>query len=218
MRTSRILLTLAFALIVLLAVSVQGQAVGTAFTYQSRLIDTNQPANGLYDFQFRLYDANSDGNKLGPDVNEPNVDVTDGYFTVGMDFGNVFDGNDRWLDIGVRPSGDGNFTTLSPRQQVTPTPYAIYAQTAGSVAGGISGSGTANYIAQFIGPNTIGNSVIYESAGNIGIGKTSPTAMLDVNGDISAGSVYRIADSTVLSVAGDNTFVGMYAGNSQHRG
>ena len=45
--------------------------------------------------------------KLGADVNKPEVDVIDGYFTVELDFGSVFDGNNRWLEIGVRP-GDQN--------------------------------------------------------------------------------------------------------------
>ena len=102
-----------------------------------------------------------------------------------MDFGNVFDGNDRWLQIDVRPGkSSGPYTTLIPRQKITPTPYAMYAQTSGSVVGGITGSGIANYIAKFTGPNTVGNSVIYESTGNVGIGTTAPGAKLEVAGQI----------------------------------
>lgn len=44
----------------------------------------------------------------------------------------------------------------------------------------ISGSGTANYIPKFTGTGTIGNSAIYQSGGNIGIGTTSPTNPLTV--------------------------------------
>jgi hypothetical protein len=33
-------------------------------TYQGRLIDNNQSAGGLYDFQFKLYDAASDGGSV----------------------------------------------------------------------------------------------------------------------------------------------------------
>jgi hypothetical protein len=61
--------------------------VGTAWTYQGRLIDANKTADGEYDFQFKLFDAKSDGNQLGQDVNESDVDVIDGYFTVELDFG-----------------------------------------------------------------------------------------------------------------------------------
>jgi hypothetical protein len=147
--------------------------MGTGFTYQGRLIDANSAADGLYDFQFKLYDANVGGNKVSYDVNTPDVDVIDGYFTVSLDFGSVFDGNDRYLEIGVRAGelNDPNvYTVLSPRQQVTHTPYAIYAKNAGTVSGGITGSGTSNRIAKFTSGNTIGNSAVYEnSKGRIGI-------------------------------------------------
>jgi hypothetical protein len=116
--------------------NVTASPIGTVFTYQGRLIDNKKAADGLYDFQFKLFDANSGGNKLGADVNKTEVNVIDGYFTVELDFGSVFDGNERWLDIGVRP-GDQNdpnvYTLLSPRQKVTPTPYALYAKTAGNL-------------------------------------------------------------------------------------
>ena len=57
--------------------------MGTAFTYQGHLYDNNEAADGLYDFRFRLYDGNDpcDSNQIGSDVNKPNLDVIDGYFT-----------------------------------------------------------------------------------------------------------------------------------------
>ena len=53
--------------------------------------------------------------------------MVDGLFTVELDFGSdVFNGDARWLEIGVRPGdSSGSFTTLSPRQELTPTPYAL---------------------------------------------------------------------------------------------
>ena len=105
--------------------------MGTAFTYQGHLYDANYPANGLYDFQFKLYDANVGDSKVGTDVNVADVDVIDAYFTVELDFGSdVFDGNAVWLEIRVRAGEleDPNvYTLLSPRQEVMPTPYALYA-------------------------------------------------------------------------------------------
>jgi hypothetical protein len=109
---------------------VSASPIGTAFTYQGRLIDANQAANGLYDFQFKLYDANSGGSKMGADVNIPEVEVLDGYFTVELDFNGpgIFDGDALWLQTGVRP-GDLNdpngYTVLSPRQRLAATPYAL---------------------------------------------------------------------------------------------
>ncbi len=102
-------------------------ALGTAFTYQGRLTDGGNPANGTYDFQFKLFDADSDGTQVGSTVTVDDETVTDGLFTVQLDFGSdAFDGNARWLEIGVRPgSSTGGYTTLSPRQALTAVPYAI---------------------------------------------------------------------------------------------
>jgi hypothetical protein len=44
----------------------------------------------------------------------------------------VFAGNPRWLEISVQKNG-GGFTPLSPRQQLTATPYAILAASANSL-------------------------------------------------------------------------------------
>jgi hypothetical protein len=51
---------------------------------------------------------------------------------VTLDFGNQFPGANRWLEIDVRTNGNGTFNTLSPRQAVTPAPYAIYSANAGT--------------------------------------------------------------------------------------
>ncbi len=109
--------------------------MGTAFTYQGRLMDANKPADGIYEFEFKLYDLPTNGNQLNGTVAFRGVDVIDGYFTVELDFGSgVFDSDARWLEIGVRPSGTADpFTILKPRQEVTPTPYALYTKTAGGV-------------------------------------------------------------------------------------
>ena len=102
--------------------------IGTGFTYQGRLMDGGAPADGTYDFQFALYDAESGGNSGGLDRPKDDVTVADGLFTVQLDFGSIFDGTALWLEIGVRPgSSTGAYTTLSPRQPLTPTPYALYA-------------------------------------------------------------------------------------------
>src|SRR5258708_19051592 len=57
-----------------------------------------------------------------------------GSLTVTLDFGAIaFPGANRWLQIGVRTNGStGVFTPLTPRQPLSPAPYAI---TAGDVTG-----------------------------------------------------------------------------------
>ena len=103
--------------------------VGTMFTYQGRVTEGGNPTNGTYDFQFELYDAAGGGSQVGSTVTKEDVTVTDGLFTVELDFGSdVFKGDARWLEIGVRPgSSTGAYTTLTPRQALTAAPYALYA-------------------------------------------------------------------------------------------
>ncbi len=110
-------------------------AQGTAFTYQGKLNTGETPANGNYDLRFTIYDSSGGvGVVAGPLTNSPVV-VSNGLFTVMLDPGaGVFTGPARWLEIAVRTNGGGAFTTLTPRQAITPTPYAIF-------AGQVSGSG-----------------------------------------------------------------------------
>src|ERR1039458_3513714 len=81
-------------------------AQGTAFTYQGRFNDVTNAATG----------------------------ITNGLFTATLDFGGVFNGANYWLELAARTNGGGAFTPLSPRQQVLPTPYAIYAANAGNAS------------------------------------------------------------------------------------
>ena len=106
--------------------------LGTSFTYQGKLTDGGVPANGQYEFEFKLYDSLNGGNQVGGTLtySPGGLFVTNGLFTVQLDFGNVFDGTALYLEIGVRPSFSPNgypFTALVPRTPLTATPYAIYA-------------------------------------------------------------------------------------------
>jgi hypothetical protein len=116
-------------------------APGGMFTYQGRLLDGGQPANGEYDLQFALSDAPLEAGYIGPTLNAAPVAVSNGLFTVALDFGaGVFDGSARWLEIGVRANGSSDpYTLLNPRQPITAAPYALYAITAGTAN---TGSGT----------------------------------------------------------------------------
>ena len=106
-------------------------AQGTAFTYQGRITFNGAPANGVYDFDFGLYNTASGGSLLGSADFVLNVPVTNGLFTVSLDFGANFTGAARWLEIAVRTNVGGTlFTLLMPRQPITPAPYAITAASA----------------------------------------------------------------------------------------
>jgi hypothetical protein len=102
--------------------------LGTGFTYQGKLTDAGVPANGLYDFEFKLYNDPSAGSQVGSTLTKEDVIVTNGLFTVQLDFGDVFDGTALYLEIGVRPGVSvGAYSPLDPRQALTASPYAIYA-------------------------------------------------------------------------------------------
>ncbi len=108
-------------------INLHAQAVDTSFTYQGQLKEDGVPADGEYDLLFKLFDAA--GTQVGTQIGRENTLVTNGLFTVILDFGTTaFDGDARFLEIGVRPGDSGAFfTTLSPRQEITATPYAATA-------------------------------------------------------------------------------------------
>ena len=132
------------ALVLLSALNSQpstAHAQGTAFTYQGRLNNNGSPASGTYNLTFSLFNTNTSGVAIAGPVTNNAVIVTNGLFTVLVDFGpGVFTGQTNWLEIGVETNGVNPFTTLAPRQQLTPTPYAILAGTASSLSGALLAS------------------------------------------------------------------------------
>ncbi len=117
-------------------------ALGTAFTYQGYLNDGASPAEGSYDFRFILYDAEIGGAQVGSTVALEDQPVSGGYFTVQLNFGAGSFGNKAlWLEVAVRPgASSGAYSVLSPRQALTPSPFALFSTNAGSAPwSGLSG-------------------------------------------------------------------------------
>jgi endosialidase-like protein len=137
--------------------------LGTVFTYQGQLKQSGSPANGSFSMVFKLFDAATLGNQVGPTLfftgmfGTPLVSVTNGLFAVQLDFGAVYNGDKRWLEITV------GGTTLAPRQELTAAPYARFSAAPWATAG-----------ADISSTNT----------GNVGIG-TTPSEKLDVNGNVA---------------------------------
>lgn len=105
-------------------------AVGSNFTYQGKLDKDATPYTGTADLLFRLYDDLGAGAQVGADVTLVGVVVTNGLFTVDLDFGSVFTGTAMWLECQVMTPGDADYTALAPRQQLAATPYALHALSA----------------------------------------------------------------------------------------
>ena len=59
-------------------------------------------------------------------------------------------------------------------------------------------SGSANYIAKFTSGSAVGNSVIYETGSNIGVGTLTPNSKFNINssGSLSSGSVVFSVEGT----------------------
>ena len=137
--------SLVLCLLLLSGLVLRVQAQGTAFTYQGTLSANGAPVTGTNDLTFTLYDASTAGAAVGTSNEVLGLVITNGLFTLTLDFGNsVFNGSSRWLEIGVRPGGGvGDYTALAPRQLITATPYA---QTAGNLTGPVpSGGLTGTY-------------------------------------------------------------------------
>jgi hypothetical protein len=116
-------------------------AQGSAFTYQGELTTSNGPANGTYNFTFTLFNISSGGFGYAGPVTNSAVTVTNGLFTTIVDFGpGAFTGGSNWLEIAVETNGGSSFTNLSPRQQLTPVPYAIFAESASNLLGMVAAS------------------------------------------------------------------------------
>jgi hypothetical protein len=173
-------------------ITVIPSSMGTAFTYQGRLMDGNTPADGLYDLQFKLYNHPTGGTQQDGTIDINSLDIIDGYFTVELDFGVVFDGGARWLEIGVRPGASPvheRYTILSPRQELAPTPYALYAKTAG---------GDNDWMVS-------GNDMYSIPSGNVGIGMAYPSQKLEVAGTTKSNRFRTTLNSGAVGLEMDLT-------------
>ena len=145
MKIKSTLKLIALALLAVLTLNLQlstAFAQGTAFTYQGQLQNNGSPASGTYNLQFSLFNVSSGGSAVAGPLTSSGVIVTNGLFTVQIDFGaGVFTGAINWLQIGVETNGGGSFTTLSPRQQLTPAPYSIFAESANNLLGTVPAAG-----------------------------------------------------------------------------
>ena len=163
--------------------------LGTAFTYQGRLTDGGNAATGIYDMRFAIYDALADGSAVGGPLTNAAVTVSNGLFAVTLDFGaGVFDGNARWLEMGVATNGGGAFTALSPRQPLTPTPYAIFAGSASNLSGTLPDGRLSTNVPLLNGSQTFSGANSFSNAGNAFTGSGAGLTGLNAS-SLASGTV-----------------------------
>jgi hypothetical protein len=158
--------------------AVHAQApLGTAFSYQGTLKEGGVAADGAdYDFRLRLFDDPEAGSQIGTALFFNDETVANGLFTFELDFGaGVFTGEALWLEVGVKREPLEPFTVLAPRQPLNAAPFALYA---------LDGPGPAGFWADN------GNDIYSTNSGNVGIGTTTPIALLEVANTAEQWAVY----------------------------
>jgi len=212
--------------------SPEADVVGTAFTYQGKLTDGGVPANGTYDLEFRLYNALSSGTQVGSTVTKEDVTVAIGLFTVQLDFGNVFDGTALYLEIAVRPGASTEaYTTLTPRQPLSASPYALFAtqtanadqldsqhaayfQNASNINAGTLGSAYYSSYADLSADGYLGNAVNDLALNNSTLQSTLNADLLDgQHAGNAAGNIPLNNDIRSISLNAD-MLDGLHAGNA----
>jgi hypothetical protein len=221
-------------LIICAAGAVRAQT--TPFTYQGKLNDGANPANGNYDIQFKLFDTPTVGTGVqqGPTITNATVAVNAGVFSVALDFGfPAYSGPPRYLEISVRPSGSpSGYTLLSPRSPVSSTPYSVRSlnsSVADTLSSACVGCVTSTQIGSVAG-STITGAVPVASVpagnGNYIQNTTSPQAATNFNVSgtgsanvLNATAQINIGGSRALSAIGSfNFFAGLNAGRDNTTG
>jgi hypothetical protein len=178
--------------------------VGTSFTYQGQLTLNGSPMNGNCDMTFSLYDSLDGSGQVGTTLTQA-VTVNGGLFTASLDFGaNAFTGQARWLAIAVRcPAGSGDYTTLTPRQQLTPAPVALSLPGLYTQENGTSPNIIGGYSGNIISAGVVGATI---SGGGDMYDENSVTGSYGTVG----GGEYNTANSYATVGGGDsNTAAGM---------
>jgi hypothetical protein len=216
----------------------QGLVLDAGFTYQAVVRKDGLPVTATCFFRYGLWDSSSGGVQLGVTGTVGIVPVVNGLVTLrlnsqGTAFGpDPFKGEQRYLAMEVRCGGESSFTPLTPRQALTPTPYALAlpglhtepnntspniiggafenAVTAGVVGATISGggsSGDANRVTDNYGTVAGGN---FNRAGN-SAGLLDDAELATVGGGESnnaSGRLSTVAGGQDSNASGDYSFVG----------
>jgi hypothetical protein len=194
----------------------------TTFTYQGELTDGGAPANGPYDLQFKLFDAATGGNQVGATLTRDDVNATNGAFSTSLDFGAAaFPGAARWLEISARQGAStGAYTTLTPRQPITSTPYAIRALNATS-ADTVTGPVPASQLTGTLPPGVLAglyieNTTTQQPDSNFNISGNGTAAGTLSGNVVNATMQYNLGGQRLLSASSSahNFVAGLEAGIS----
>lgn len=193
---NKLIATLILALLGTLNSQLTTFAQGTAFTYQGVLSQNGAALNGSNDLTFTLYNAVSSGTTVGTSNVVNDLIMSNGLFTVTLDFGaTAFDGSARWLQIAARPGvSTGAYTNLAPRTPIAPTPYAMFANTASNLSSALPATALSG---------TYGNTVSFSNAANQFSGVGSNLTALNA-AQLTSGNIPASALSNAWKITGNN--------------
>ncbi len=190
--------------------------------YQGKLTDGGGSAiTGPVNITFRLYNVVSGGTALWSETHA-SLAVTNGLFNVilGESTPLTLDFDDQyWIELVV--GGE----TLTPREKLAAVSYAhraVYADTAEFIVGGGLPSGTENQTIRRNASDWEATSdLVVTSAGNVGIGTTSPDVALDIDEDgmgipkaAEVAAAFTIDGSCFLNVLSTDDQAGILFGDA----
>ena len=187
-------------------------AQGTAFTYQGRLNSSGAATSGSYDFRFRLASDAFGNNYVGSALLLNAAPVSNGLFTATLDFGaGIFTGSNYWLEVAVKTNAAVSYTVLMPLQAVTPTPYAIMADSASNLLGNLPAAKLSGTIPSAQLAGTYSGAVTLNNAANSFTG--NGTGVTNVN----AASLNGLNSSHFWQLVGPNVFAGQFLGSTNNQ-
>jgi hypothetical protein len=112
-------------------VAVQAAPLGTAFTHKGEYKPGGTAVTGIYDFQIVLFNVSTAGTPIISPVIHENVQVTQGNFTVEINYGAppFATATQYWLETRVRPGTSTGAFAVVGRQKLNAVPYALNVRT-----------------------------------------------------------------------------------------
>jgi len=179
-------------------------SLGTAFTYQGRLAEGTNGANGNYDLIFGLYESDTSVNSLTSPLTNRLVVVRNGLFMTTLDFGaGMLNSTNAWLEISVRTNGSGAFTTLAPRQNLTPVPSSVRAAYADALSGVLPTLGLAGTYSNFLTFNNPANNFTGNGSGLTAVNANTLGGMASDNFWQLGGNAGSVAGVNFVGTADD---------------
>lgn len=221
------------------ASAASAQSQSEAFVYQGQLRSQGVPLNETVDMRFTLFDAETESSPVAgavvfDGILLPPVTITNGLFSVELDFGPGALLLGHWLEIEVRsphdPTDTTSYTTLSPRQRIAPAPFALSVPGLASDSSGVQVSGNVQAAGEVSASAYTSNSpfIIKVNPADVecarfddancffGIGTPNPQARLHIGGVAGIDGLMFPDGSVMTTAAGLGGGDGFWSASGAH--